>query len=111
MKRLLITICCFVLISGCNAEMIRVRKQEQQMADQYVVEHSTNQIKQAVAKGELVVGMNHTEVRAVMHRRPFKTIRTDGTWGTHEVHAYYFLFLIPEKYLYFENGILTAWQD
>jgi hypothetical protein len=31
--------------------------------------------------------------------------RSVGSWGVHEQWVYY------SSYLYFENGILTSWQD
>ena len=31
--------------------------------------------------------------------------RTTGAWGVHEQWVY------NKRYLYFENGILTSWQD
>ncbi|MFZ2339684.1 MAG: hypothetical protein WAW07_08195, partial [Bacteroidales bacterium] len=37
---------------------------------------------------------------------PEEINRTIGSWGVHEQWVYY-----RDVYLYFENGILTSWQD
>jgi len=37
--------------------------------------------------------------------KPKDTNKTIGSWGTHEQWVY------RNKYLYFENGILTSWQE
>jgi len=36
---------------------------------------------------------------------PYDINRTAGSWGIHEQWVY------GDKYLYFENGVLTSWQD
>ena len=110
-KKLLITICLLmVLNSGCISGMKRNEKikQDIQKCRQFVLDHSTDQIKEAVAKGELVIGMNETEVIA-SKGFPRRINRTTRTWSIHEQWVYgpYF----KREFLYLEDGILYTWKD
>lgn len=59
-----------------------------------------------VAAREITLGMTAEVVRASWGR-PSDINRSVGSWGVHEQWVY----RLPSRYLYFENGILTSWQD
>jgi hypothetical protein len=52
----------------------------------------------------LHIGMNMTEA-INFFGTPDKINKSVGSWGTHEQWCY------KDRYLYFENGILTSWQE
>ncbi len=59
-----------------------------------------------VAAGLVYIGM--TEEMALMARgRPSDINRSVGSWGVNEQWVY----RSSDTYLYFDNGILTSWQD
>lgn len=57
-----------------------------------------------VAAGKVTLGMTADMVRASWGE-PRDINRSVGSWGVHEQWVYY------STYMYFENGILTSWQD
>lgn len=71
----------------------------------YVEDHSTEKVKKLVEEGKIALGMNKQEVIASIGR-PNDINKTVGIWGVHEQWIYG-----DRRYLYFENGILTAWQE
>lgn len=62
---------------------------------------------------KLVVGMTKTEFKKIWDYVPLTVNRTTGSYGVHEQR----IFGLPEcpiknmTYIYFENGILTSWQN
>lgn len=63
----------------------------------------------AVKNYQLVLGMNHEEVELVWGY-PDDINTTKGRWGVHEQWVYYSKFGLHTRYLYFDNGRLTAIQ-
>ncbi len=60
--------------------------------------------KDAISEGSVILGMTKEMVIASVGY-PNDINRTVGSWGVHEQWVYY------SYYLYFENDILTSWQD
>jgi len=60
----------------------------------------------AVAAGSVLLGMTAEMARSA-RGEPSDINRTVGSWGVHEQWVY----SDTGTYLYFENGILTSWQD
>lgn len=60
--------------------------------------------KKAIDDGKVLLGMSADMVRASWGESE-KINRSVGNWGVHEQWIY------GSKYLYFENGILTSWQE
>lgn len=99
-----------------------IEKEQKEIAElekyrSYVNKHSSEHIKKLVAKNQITIGMTQEEVIA-SQGKPLFSKRTIGDWGIHEQwvygYSYYNGYFTEEehtKYLYFENGILTAWQD
>ena len=59
----------------------------------------------AILSGSVVLGMVAEAVTASIGK-PVEVNRTVGSWGVHEQWVY------PRNvYLYFEDGVLTSWQD
>lgn len=73
---------------------------------QYVNEHPNipEKIKNAIRRGEVILGMTQSQVIASFGH-PGTINRTSGSWGVYEQWVY------SRGYLYFENGILTSWQN
>jgi hypothetical protein len=64
-----------------------------------------------VAAGEIVLGMTKELVR-FSWGEPTDVNRSVGSWGVHEQWVYRFSTSpYSATYMYFENGILTSWQD
>ena len=59
-----------------------------------------------ISKGYIWLGMTDKMARASLGS-PDDVNRTVGSWGVHEQWVY----RSRDKILYFENGILTSWQD
>lgn len=65
----------------------------------------SNEIKMLIRYSQVRIGMTRTQVEASWGD-PEDINRSVGSWGVHEQWVY------PNgKYLYFEDGILTSWQD
>jgi len=87
---------------------------------QYVSQHPelSQKVKQAILRGEIFLGMTREQVEASWGK-PHSINRSIGIWGTHEqwVYGYKKYYgagvsgFVPTHYLYFENGILTSWQE
>jgi len=59
-----------------------------------------------ILQGRIWLGMTD-EMARESKGRPDKNNRSVGSWGIHEQWVYE----DRDEYLYFENGILTSWQD
>lgn len=107
------------LASKAKRQAANEARQAAKDADKvYVAKNSTGKIKEYVAKHMLVIGMNEIEVRASKGSPPNSVNRTVGAWGVHEQWVYgglmgagAYKYYITPTYLYFENGVLTAWQN
>ncbi len=112
--KILITICLLtLLIIGCETpEQQQARYELTQKMNDFVAQHSTEKNKQLIRDGKIAIGMNTVEV-LVSIGRPKDKNKTTGAWGEHEqwIYGYYNSSLQPMRFLYFENGILTSWQD
>jgi len=111
MKKVLLTICLvglFVSVQGCILQDVPhiggrwIRNQR----IQYVNQHPElpSKIRNYILTEKICLGMTAEQVR-VSWGNPYDINRTVGSWGSHEQWVY------GEKYLYFDNGILTSWQD
>jgi len=63
-----------------------------------------NEIKKLVVEGKIRLGMISEQAKAAWGE-PKNINESVGTWGVHEQWVY------DSHYLYFENGVLTNWQD
>ncbi|MCK5215497.1 MAG: hypothetical protein KAR05_09100 [Candidatus Omnitrophica bacterium] len=63
-------------------------------------------VKELILKANIAIGMTREQV-LVSWGEPDDINRTGGGYGVHEQWVYD----RSETYLYFENGILTSWQD
>jgi len=59
---------------------------------------------------KLKLGMTTIEARKLLGS-PLKINNSVGIWGTSAQWVYNDLNSYEHRYLYFENGILTSWQD
>jgi hypothetical protein len=75
--------------------------------EQYFNDHPelSEQIKQCIRKGTIVLGMTKEQVTASWGK-PDDIHRSVYSFGVHEQWIYG-----DRQYLYFEDGILTSWQD
>lgn len=64
----------------------------------------SDEVAKHILAGRFILGMTDKQVRA-SKGNPDRKNRSIGRWGVHEQWVY------PHSYLYFENGILTSWQD
>jgi hypothetical protein len=65
--------------------------------------------RQLILEGKICLTMTKDEVVASWGN-PYDINRTVGSWGVHEQWVYGGD-ISNRKYLYFENGVLTSWQD
>ncbi len=77
---------------------------------EYVKNHQnlSKRIKNCILKGEIRLGMTKEQVE-VSWGKPRDINKSVGSWGVHEQWIY--RKFSHSTYLYFENGILTSWQD
>ena len=71
--------------------------------------NSNSNFKHAILQGYLVLGMTEKDARASRGGK-YTTNRTVSKYGTSEQWVYWDSCYKP-KYLYFDDGILTAWQN
>lgn len=102
MKTIKYFIPLFLLFAGCGLPTPQSR-------ELYVENHPDLEprIEDAILRGAAVIGMTEEQVIASLGR-PYEINRTVGEWGVHEqwIYSRYY-----GPYLYFEDGILTSWQD
>lgn len=80
--------------TGVESEEVRLARKDKE-------------IQKAIQAGNLVIGMTKTQVMQIKrYSRPDDINSSHGSWGTHTQYCYH-----NGMYLYFENGILTSWQD
>lgn len=68
-----------------------------------------DKVKEAIKNGQFFLGMTVQQVVASFGRLPDDVNSTTGSWGVHD--QYIWEEMGGTQYLYFENGILTSWQD
>ncbi len=71
--------------------------------------HIEDRVKTAILKGRVMLGMTN-DMATASWGDPEDTNRTVGSFGVHEQWIYG-NDIEFRKYLYFENGILTSWQE
>jgi len=99
---------------GCAMQIDNMRRAAYVKDNQRV----SKQIKNAILNGFIVIGMTTDQVRASWGK-PHDVNRTVGSWGVHEQWVYgheeYYGAGVSgftgDYYLYFENDLLTSWQD
>lgn len=71
--------------------------------------------KSKINSKQLVIGMNKDEVLIVMQKLPDNINKTVGIQSIYEQYVYdsrvSSTYIYSPVYLYFEDGILTSWQD
>lgn len=109
-----------LLFCGCTAEFW----QDQRITDRYnlLAQHPewNSETRSDVLAGIVRMGMTQDMV-LVSWGQPHDVNRTVGSWGTHEQWVYGYrqqydytrseTYFVPSTYFYFENGILTSYQD
>jgi hypothetical protein len=93
----------FFEIAGCSVNL----------AQKYVDVHPEldAKTKHYILLGKVFIGMTNEQVFAALGP-PLDINRSVGSWGVHEQWVYGpYYGEGPRKYYYFENGILTSWQD
>ena len=102
------------LISETEKQKIIADKQAKELADkkQYEQNKETfvkkfgSEVAEKILYKRIWLGMTD-EMARLSKGSPDKINRSVGPWGVHEQWVYDF----EDMYLYFENGILTSWQD
>jgi len=116
-----------VLVQGCNAgrcgtpflswpctdaEMLwccvecEELKQDHVRRTAYISTYITisDRVRDCIMAGKVFLGMTKQQCQASWGR-PVDINESVGSWGVHEQWVY------GHQYLYFENGILTSWQN
>ena len=70
--------------------------------------HWSSEVKSDIRKRYVHIGMTKDQV-LISWGRPNDINRTVGTWGTHEQWVYGET--LNRRYLYFQDGIMTSFQD
>lgn len=115
MKRVVCTICLMLLlVCGCGQflfpELVKYQKERYQIAKENVAANSTNEMKEHISGGVVVIGMNKDEV-IMSWGFPRDINKSVGSWGVHEQWVYRTYDYITLGYFYFENGVLTSWSN
>ena len=91
------------------AEQQRRQAEEHRRAEEYREQKHLAQfplrIRTAIQSKKIVLGMTEEQV-LLSWGKPHDINKSVGSWGVHEQWVYR-----EEYYLYFENGILTSWQE
>ncbi len=99
---------CYLYIAFDDGKVIRIEsksEKKEREIENYFKEHTErSQFKKAVLGKKIAIGMNKDEVIFSLDE-PQDINRTVGSLGVHEQWVY------SNAYLYFEDGILTNWQD
>lgn len=102
----------YMLEMGITKERIEKMRIEQDSLDQLQIEQErlTQERIEEDRNRSRVVGLGFTKSQILKNFGEPKNInRTVGTWGVHEQWVYS---AYPNTlYIYFENGIVTSWQD
>jgi hypothetical protein len=80
-------------------------KQKEQERKAAIIKKYGNEIGQKIISQKIWIGMT-SKMAQESWGSPNDINRTVGSWGVHEQWVY-----SHDTYLYFENGILTSWQD
>ncbi len=117
-----IVVCLVVLatITGCASMLQQGARQAAERRQAYVQTHVEldDATRNRILQGKVAIGMTTEQVIASWGR-PHDINRTVGSWGVHEqwVYGYTKYYgsgvsgFVSTSYLYFENGLLTSWQD
>lgn len=96
-----------LLVSGCM--WMTMDFMEQPRREAYVNNHPelSTRMEALILNGSITIGMTEEQAR-VSWGSPDHINRSVGSWGVHEQWVYG---RYSHNYLYFENGILTSWQN
>lgn len=100
---LTLSLLVILFLQSCTGMMASQRR------ERYVDEHPwiNEETREAILAGEIMIGMLRSQVIASWGH-PDDINRSIGSWGRHEQWVYG---QTTAVYLYFEDGILTSWQD
>jgi len=104
MGKTLVIVFCIAVAIGVAVFALTSTQRAEQLA-QLKVEHPFWDW-EMIAQGKVAIGMSEAEVRTSWGN-PGDVNRSVGSWGVHEQWVYAGRY----AYLYFENGILTSWQN
>lgn len=114
MKKVLLTlVICLMLVSGCTQQewdtWKKITQHPQERRQQFINANPELFAKtiELILAGKIAMGMTTEQVRASWGV-PYRRNRSVGSWGVHEQWVYG---SYTGHYLYFEEGILTSWQD
>lgn len=104
-----------LLVSGCAELMYGpdYKKREEQRQERARIYFEQNPqlsdaIKSCILNQKIRIGMTKKQV-LLSWGQPRDVNRTVGAWGVHEQWVYGSIY--AGNYLYFEDGVLTSWQD
>jgi hypothetical protein len=106
MRAIIGVIVALLLVTGCASMAPQARREE------YVKTHNVDTVtEQRIMEGKIAVGMTDDEVRASWGE-PRDINRTVTEYGVREQWVYgSYTYISDNTYLYFEDGVLTGWQD
>ena len=128
MKKVLMLACFVALLTGCavapaqpvvhipteQEELQQAQARDlarQQTRKSYVQAHPelSQSVKNAILGGQLIIGMSVDAVLVSQNqeREEYDIHRTVSAYGVHEQ----WVWRRHEFYIYFDNGVLTSWQD
>jgi hypothetical protein len=96
----------WILLKDVGDEKLPALTNSEKRRKQYIIDNPkiNKTFKDAILKGRIALGMSEEMVVASIGY-PNDINRSVGSWGVKEQWVY------PYKYVYFENGTLTSWQD
>ena len=111
LRNLVIVLCLCLFGAGC-ASTIKAFTPGATRKSNYIESHPelSQAEAQQIAKGTIWIGMTKEQAIASWGQ-PRDVNRTGSSFGISEQWCYGEYGEIPDYYLYFENGILTSWQD
>jgi len=111
LRNLVIVSCLCLFGTGC-ASTIKAFTPGATRKSKYVESHPclSSKIRQDILAGTIRIGMTKEQVIA-SRGKPRDINRTGSALGIQEQWCYGDYGEMPDYYLYFENGILTSWQD
>jgi hypothetical protein len=87
-------------------EEVEAQRKREKMEREAAIKRQPFNIQQDIKERKIRLGMTREQV-ILSWGKPNNIHRTVGSWGVHEQWIYE----KQGKYLYFENDILTSWQD
>ena len=109
-KKFIVTLLIVFLFTSCASFMASMRGANPK---EYLEEYPDVDpvIRECILSNKIQLGMNKKQVIASWGK-PRDINKSVGSWGVHEQWIYgEYGTIYKVYYLYFENGILTSWQD